>query len=152
VRKRVNPCTWGGLTGGACERAGKVADKSAPAVDAVTLVGEYTINSLLDAARRLGSGFELAGRGELARAEFFEALGPRVHACAADIACSLLVGMALSYLAAVTAPIPGPGQVFGALAAGWTMYVGYVQANNYGKTSSQADADSVCLARGSAIC
>jgi RHS repeat-associated protein len=95
-----------------------------------TLIGEYTLNRLLDVARRLGSGFELAGRGELARAEFFEELGPRIRACAADVACAWAVTLAIHALAIVVAALPLG--VWGAaamevVANSWTVYSVKVQ-------------------------
>ncbi len=45
VRKRVNPCNWGGLTGGACVKAGEVIDDirgvGGPVVRPLVIVGEY---------------------------------------------------------------------------------------------------------------
>ena len=90
-----------------------------------TLLGEYTLNRLLDLAKFWQSGLEAVGEGQIREAEFAASIGPRIHACALDFTCSNAVALGLMSAAAVLAVIPG-GQGFAAAvtAAGlvWEAY------------------------------
>jgi RHS repeat-associated protein len=96
-----------------------------------TLIGEYTLNGLLDLAKFWQSGLEAVGEGEIREAEFAATIGPRMHACALDFTCSSVVAAGLMSAAAVLAVIPG-GQGFAAAitAAGlaWETYSFAVQS------------------------
>ncbi|MCZ7578024.1 MAG: RHS repeat-associated core domain-containing protein [Dehalococcoidia bacterium] len=71
-----------------------------------TLIGEYTLNRLTDLAKFLQSGLEAVGEGQIREAEFAASIGPRMHACAADVACAWAFTLAIHALAIVAAAVP----------------------------------------------
>ena len=90
-----------------------------------TLIGEYTLNRLLDLAKFWQSGFEAVGEGQIREAEFAASIGPRVHACALDFTCSSVVAAGLMSAAAVLAVIPGGQGLAAAITAAglaWETY------------------------------
>ena len=71
-----------------------------------TLIGEYTLNRLLDLAKFWQRGFEAIGEGQIREVEFAVSIGPRMHACAADVACAWAVTLAIHAIAIVAAAVP----------------------------------------------
>ena len=106
----------------------------------VPLVGEYVWHKLVKASKAIGSGFEMEAEGELAKAEWFEKMSPRMRECAADFTCATLVSAHLHVIALYFGPLFGPQAVgsLEAIAFAWDVYAVALQTREANKPVYEA--------------